>query len=239
MRISVYRHIGKVWYDSLEEIVEEFTTGDNVYVNVYNGRKENRLGAYIGGVVAYNVRYRDLLRKEGYDALLSVLFKEAPALRGEACAIGCLESDLERRGPLGDYDIQCLSVNDSFTVHGRVYDGLDDVCENTEWYLRRRGEPFPAGGHHHRPGDVHVLCNYEPYPIFDSSDWGDDRTYRNYFFKNGQFKPADFTKISDIGDDGNFCKAHERLRCVDAIPLLYYPGDRNTMLLVTSRHVLF
>ena len=233
--IAVKRYIGQVWYDSLAEVVEDFTTGDNAYVNAYSGKRENRLEVYIGSVILYNVRYRDILRAGGAEALYPVLFREAPMLRQETKALRSLERSLDERLPLGNYDIQCLSVDDSFTVHGRVYDGLTDVKAHIEWYMRRNRDPYRANRYHHLPGDVHVLCNYEPYPIFDSSDLGDDRDYCNYFFNNRPYADADFGRISGMPAGGNFDKALESLTCVDELSLLYYPGDGNTMLLVTAK----
>ena len=234
-RIAVYRHAGKVWYDSFAEIVEDFCHGKDAIANVRDGRKENRLWAYIGGIALYNVCYRTILRNEGVNALLSVLFKEAPAFQLEDKAIECLKSAVKCRGTFGDYDIQCLSTDDSFCAHGRTFNGLDDVRENIEWYMRRRKEPKMS--HRHQPHlyDVHILCNYEPYPIFDSSDWGEDRTYCNFFFKRIGFTSDDFRIIADIPDEGNFKKTHEHLACVNEMPLLYYPGDGNTMLYTSLR----
>lgn len=232
-RIAVYKHLGQVWYDSLAEVVTDLTTGHNTYVR--NGETENRLRYYLGNIVLFNVRYRDIFRAGGAETLYPALFKEAPALQKEKSALKSLEDALDRRGRLGDYDIQCISVNDSFCVHGRVFDGLNDVRKNVELYMRRRREPSESKHYQHRLGDVHVLCYYEPFPIFDSSDWGEDRTYCNFFFKNWRFGVSDFRRIDEIPDDGNLNKANERLPFVNEMPLLYYPGDGDSMLLVTAK----
>ena len=69
--------------------------------------------------------------------------------------------------------------------------------------------PCPASQSVALPSDVQILCDYMPYPVFDSSDWGDNRDYCNY------------------------CTAYERLTCVDELSLLYCDGDSASMLLVT------
>ena len=227
-RISINHAPYRIWYQDFSAIVKDFLEDDGI-------NDDNRLWAYISDIVLYNVCYRDILRKEGIQGILESLSAEEPAFRNQHQAIQYLRSSIERNGPLADYDIQCLSVQDTFLVHGREFKGLRDVKESVEWYLRRRREPYRAGGLHRWKGDVHILCNYEPYPIFDSSDWGDDRTYCNYFFQNRQFQPSDFEEIEGIRENGNFCKAHERLTRVDERPLLYYPGDGKTMLLVTPK----
>ena len=233
-RIAVYRSAGRVWYDSLAEVVEDFTTGDNVYTNVFNGRQENRLGGHIGDVVLYNVRYRDICRAGGADALYMVLFREAPALKEEKSALRDLERALDRWGKPGNYDIQCLSVDDSFSVHGHVFNGLDDVRSNVEWFMHR-GRPFRAKNDHPLPSDVRILCDYMPYPVFDSSDWGDNRDYCNYFFKAGRFDASEMDWVSGMPITDNYSKAHERLTCVDELSLLYCDGDSDSMLLVTPK----
>ena len=234
-RVAVYRYIGKVWYDSLAEVVEDFTTGQNVYTNVFNGKLENRLDGYIGNVVLYNVRYRDIYRAGGADALYPVLFKEAPALRQEKNALHSLEKSLDYQGKLGNYNIQCLSVDDSFCVHGHVFHGLADVRKSVNIYMRQGREPFGAKGCHPLPDNLHVLCNYMPYPIFDSSDWGDNREYCNYFFTKDCFSSSKIARIQAIPARSNFCKAHEQLTCVNELPLLYCDGDKTSMLLVTPK----
>lgn len=232
-KIAVPRYVGQVWYESLAEIVEDFTTGENSFVNAYNGRRENRLSTYIGGVILYNTCYRDILRAGGAEALYPVLFKEAPALRAEKSALWSLEQALDGQGPIAKYDIQCLSIHDSFTVHGRVYDGLADVEKNIELYMRDRRDAYVNRFFQYTPGDVHILCNYAPYPIFDSSDFYEDRTYNNYFFKAIPFNTKDLDIIDKIPFGTNFSKAHEKLPCVDELSLLYYPSEGVTMLLVT------
>ena len=82
-RIAVNRQAGRVWYEDFASFVEDLTTGGNTYVNAYNGKTGNRLEYYIADVILYNVRYRDILRARGIDALMAVLFDEAPAFREE------------------------------------------------------------------------------------------------------------------------------------------------------------
>ena len=226
--IAIYHHPDRIWYPDFATILDDFTDGDET-------NTDNSLWAYIGHIVLYNVRYRDILRAEGIDGILKTLFAEAPAFRYQTNAIQYLCSSVDRHGRLADYDIQCLSIGDAFQVHGREFNGLDEVKGKVDWYLRDGGEPRAARPQGFRFNPLHILCNYEPYPIFDSSDWGDDRTYCNYFFLNRQFQPSDFKEITGIKPDGNSCKAHERLPHTGECPLLYYPGDGKTMLLVTPK----
>ena len=218
-KIAVNRLIGQVWYDRFSDIVEDLSTD---------------LWAYIGDIVLCNVRYRDILREKRRECLLATLFEEAPAFREDAEAIRHLEGALDRWGPLADYDIQCLSVRDSFDVFGQTYQGLDDVKGRIDWFMRGEGDARPSRRRESRSDPVQILDNYEPYPIFDSSDWGDDRDYSNFFFQKRPFSTADFREIAGIDAKSNFCKAHDNLLHLEERPVLYYQGDGNTMLLVTS-----
>lgn len=218
--IAVNRPIGQVWYHRFSDIVEDLST---------------HLWAYIGDIVLFNVRYRDILREKGRDGLLAALFAEAPAFRADAKAIDRLNGALDRWGPLADYDIQCLSVRDTFRVLGQTFQGLDDVRGRIDWFKWDDSEPRPSKSRQSRADSLQILCNYEPYPIFDSSDWGDDRIYSNFFFQNRPFSAADFREVDGIDAKTNFCKAHDDLPHVEERPLLYYPGDGPTMLLVSPK----
>lgn len=219
-KIAVNRLIGQVWYDHFVDIVEDLSTS---------------LRAYIGDIVLFNVRYRDILREKGRDGLLATLFEEAPAFRQDMDSIDRLDGALDRWGPLADYDIQCLSVRDPFEVLGQTFQGLDDVRGRIDWFLWDGGDPRPSKNRPSRTDTLQILCNYEPYPIFDSSDWGDDRIYSNFFFQKRPFSAADFQEVEEIDAKTNFCKAHDNLPHVEERPLLYYTGDGKTMLLVTPK----
>lgn len=221
--IAVNSLIGQVWYDNFSDIVEDLST---------------HLRAYLGDIVLFNVRYRDILREKGRDGLFATLFAEAPAHREDAKAIRSLEGALDRSGPLADYDIQRLSIRDSFEVLGQKYSGLDDVRGRIDWFMRDGGYPRPSRRLQSSFDPIQILCNYEPYPIFDSSDWCDDRIYSNYFFRKRPFSAADFQDIAEIKVGSNFCKAHEDLSHVEKRPLLYYQGDGKTMLLVTPKEFI-
>lgn len=222
-KIAVNRLVGQVWYDRFSDIVEDLSTD---------------LWAYMGDIVLFNVRYRDVLREKGRDGLFKALFEEAPAFRRDTEAIRHLEGALDRWGPVADYDIQCLSVRDTFEVLGQTFQGLDDVKGRIDWFMRGEREAHPSRRRESRSAPIQILDNYEPYPIFDSSDWGDDRDYCNFFFQKRPFSAADFQEIAGINAKSNFCKAHDNLPHVEERPLLYYTGDGETMLLVTPKEAI-
>lgn len=233
-RIAVDRYIGPVWYDTFADVVEDFTSGEHVKKNVFTGEYFNELDVFIDHVVLFNVCYRDYLRLHGIEALIDLLCNQAPSLRKETEAIKALREKVEEWGPLADYDIQCLSIEDSFTVLGHYFYGLADVLRSVEKYHRHKRNDFDAGKFVKRD-DIHILCDYEPYPIFDISDAGDDREYRNFFFLSRPFTSDDISHIDMLPTKGDNCKVSEQMNYVSEMPLLYYRGDGPSMLLVTAK----
>ncbi len=229
-RIAVNKPFGPVWYDNLADAVKDLTT----FVS-FDGRIYNQLPTFIDDIVLFNVCYRDILRTEGLDRLLSVLFEEAPALKDETEAVEALRGEIQRWGPLGDYDIQCLSIKDEFTVFGHRFDGLDSVRQSVEVFQRDRWHHvFKRNDFVSVPG-IHVLCSYEPYPVFDSSDIGDDREYCDYYFLQRPFSESDCARIEAIPARGDNEKYSDDLTHVDEMPVLYYSGFGQSMLLVKPK----
>lgn len=233
-KIAVCSLVGEVWYDSFAKVVETFREGSLSYANADTGKRKSILWAYISDIVRYNVRFRDILRREGLDGLINYLCIEAPAFAEEKEAMARLRKNVEDYGVPAGYDIQCLSVQDGFTVLGHHFDGLRDVQRAVELYHRRKRSTMDANNPALHDG-IHVLCDYEPYPIFDSYDWGEDRIYANYFFLPRPFTGSDIAAIDAVEHHGNFCAAGEELPFVDRMPLLYYIGDGGSMLLVTPK----
>lgn len=228
-RIAVNKLFGPVWYDSFADVVTDLTAYET-----FGGKIYNQLPTFIDDIVLFNVCYRDILRKEGLDKLLTVLFEEAPTFKNESEAIEELRKKVEEWGPLGNYDIQCLSVKDSFTVFGHRFNGLNSVWQSVEVFQRDERYMFKRDKFVSIPG-IHVLCNYEPYPQFDSSDADDDREYCNYFFLQRPFSDADCALIEAIPNPGNNEKYSDSLENVDEMPMLYYGGTGEAMILVTPK----
>ena len=233
-RIAVDRHIGPVWYDSFADVVADFTSGEHVRKNVVTGEFYNELYVFISAIVQYNACYRDYLRAHGIDALIEHLCEQAPAFRFETEAMNTLRANAEKWGPLGDYDIQCLPTNAPFTVLGHRFNGLQEVSRSAEKYHRHNGNDFDAEKYV-KLDDIHIFCSYEPYPIFDFADVGDDRTYSNYFFRQRPFTGDDIAFINAMPSFGNNCKVSEHMTNVSEMPMLYYKGDGPSMLLVTAK----
>lgn len=231
-KIAVYTYSGKVWYDNLAEVVEEFTTGDNVYKNAYNGETENRLYPYLEGVVCYNVCYRDALRSKTADEFIDQLICEAPALQKEVNSVNKLRAFIDRWKPNDNYDIQCLSVKDPFMVLGHQFANFMDMRQSVEKCVRDDGRSYDRDDPV-RLDDIHILCNYKPYPTFGGDSAGD--SYDNFFFKKTPFSESEIKEVLEIEGRFNYLKAHEHLENVDNMPLLYRNNYSEAILLVMSR----
>ena len=159
---------------------------------------------------------------------------DGPAFRNETEAIASLKEKLLELGPLGNYDIQCLSVYDEFSVLGPEFKGLDEVRRSVEIHQRSERYCFKTNNYTILNG-IHILCNYEPYPTFDSFDSADNREYCNYFFLYRRCDKNDLKLIDSMKTYGNNNKVSEYMECVSEMPVLYYEGDGSSMLLVTPR----
>ncbi len=188
-------------------------------------------------IVQYNVRYRDYLRENGIEAMIELLVDEAPKLRDDSETLNYLREWWSRVGRLGDYDIQCCNINDKIAVLGHEFDGLQDVRKHRT--ISGRDSLFSFSCHKldgvEGYPDVHIGEIYDNYPMFDSSDYGDDRTYQNYIFKSEVITEDDLKSVyTEVSQEGNFCMAHERIP-LEHLPILYYNGSGGYMLLVTSK----
>lgn len=190
---------------------------------------------YLQDIVAYTLRYRDYLRENGIDATIQLLIDEVPELKEEAKALDWLR-EYYTDEEVASYDIRCYDIRDKITVLGHEFKGLKDVIAHT----------CMAGVNHHsdlsiyelsptkRKNGLSVVELYEHYPVFDSYDMGDDRTYQNYFFINGDVSSEDVEKRAKLSDGVNYCMVHEDLP-EEMLPVLYYNGDGDYMLLAQKK----
>lgn len=219
-----FPHYGGCEFQSLEEAVNAIREGD-LYV-------------YIEGIVMYNIRFRDCLRKNGMDAVISMLIAEAPAIAQDEKAIEELKQNWkERKEHIADYDIQCLPRNGRFCIEDCWFEGLEDVVAQVEmvgnprhtnrWYARDEYKPNPNG--------LHIGNIWESYPVFDSYDLGDNRSYDNYVFSKSPLTFEMMDRYCEQVKSGyNRCMVHESIPD-EFLPILYCDGDRDWVLLATRR----
>ncbi len=213
-------------YECLEDVIRAF--------------KENRwrnLSTYICDIVEYNILYRDCLRENGIDRLIEQLCAEAPLFINEENAIKELHRWYSKLGRIAGYDIQCYGIEDKFEVLGQTFQCLHEI--------RSRVEMFGRGGHHElhtfsyeknadSPDGLHFGLLFQNYPKFDSFDESDDRTYDNYIIRRSDITEPDMRKLAKIPSLNNAKRIHEVIPA-DMLPILYYGGSEDYMLLATAK----
>lgn len=187
------------------------------------------------GIVKNNVLYRDILRENGMDSLIRVIIDEVPELAYDKEALNHLR-EWATKEKIATYDIQCYNIRDEITILGHKFDGLEDIIKHREFI----GKEFYRGFECFTPqevsiySDIHIGELYENYPIFDSYDLGDDRTYQNYIFRKSEITEQEMKAAFNISHRGNFCMVHEQIPS-HLLPILYYSGDGKYMLLATNK----
>ena len=130
--------------------------------------------------------------------------------------------------------MRCVSINDDIEILGTVFHGLQDIEAHVEMSLYK---DYSHGQANEREpkicSEVHVGEMWMPYPCFDSDDFMyENRTYQNYIFRSRPITQSDMKALSELPSGSNECRITENLP-QEIIPLVYYAGDGDTMLVVT------
>lgn len=190
-------------------------------------------------IVQYNICYRDYLREFGIKSLADRLIGESAELKDDKAALDYLYEWRQEEQHIADYDIQCYNIKDDITILGHTFHGLKDIIGHRgiigkeffsgfECFTPEKTEKYP---------DIHIGEIYQNYPIFDSYDLSDDRTYQNYIFRNKAISEEDMRVAFQIPHESNFRMVHENIP-QELLPILYYSGDGKYMLLATSKKMI-
>lgn len=198
------------------------------------------LYVYIDKIVMYNIRFRDCLRTYGIEGVIKMLIDEAPAVAQDTKALDDLRSKWTNRMKehIADYDIQCLPKDSRMCIDGYWFEGLKDVeaqieITGTPEYLFRSW--YKREDYKHNPSGLHVGNIWKSYPKFDSSDANDGRSYNNYVFSKTPLTEEMMEDYcSRIKAPFDSCMVHENIPA-DLLPILYYDGDSNCVLLATAK----
>lgn len=187
-------------------------------------------------IIIYNICYRDYLREYGIEILIRRIISDVPELSEEQNLIEELLEWYDREGKdLSEYNIQCYNIKDTFKVLGYEFNGLDDVIQHRSMYGKigyGKIHLDECSSPNSKPG----LCIselYASYPIFDSYDIGDNRTYQNYIFSSKPLCNEEVDKLSNLRRRTNYCLVHEYIS-EDLLPILYYQGDGDYMILASK-----
>ncbi len=186
---------------------------------------------YFEDAVLHNICLRDIVKRGGVKLLIDYLSTIGPI-------DGDLKTSVERfvkrweDVPLGNYDIQVLPIDKSFYLGDVYVSGFNKIRSHIQcvddWKLKDCAETI--FGYKLFVGGLSMS-----YPKFDSFDyWNDDRMYQNYIIRTRPVTEAEmysFHKAPMYMD----CNAVTERIPEDLLPMVYYRGDGNYML-VAARH---
>lgn len=223
---------GQCEYNCLEELILELR---------YNHGSKTWRNLFLDHVVQYNIRYRDCLRAGGIDNVIEMLIEECPSLASEDKELSKLRHWWKERMSehIADYDIQCYPVEFKLNLCGCLFDGLRDVESQTELsvsdkYRWDESRVYPRKNYILNPQGLHIGMLWESYPMFDSSDASDGRSYDNFIIREHPITSSDLKQLSEIKRGMNACRVHEAIPN-NLLPVIYHDGDNGYVLVATNK----
>lgn len=222
-------------FHTVEEMVDYY---------IHNGLEHN-ISFAIREIVQSNVIYRNYLRENGYKATVDKLKCEAPILARISDAFEVLDNwwrKVEAKGGLGNYDIQCYELTDSFMVFGKKIKGLDSLRKivNTsrmngddENFSNNKKSIWPFfDKRRNKFSSLYAAEIWERYPCFDSWDYlNENRRFQCYYIRDHKLCDDFFNDNSQVDIQ---CVVSEDLNNSD-LPIVYYDGESNVMYVITQR----
>ncbi len=196
--------------------------------------EKDKLNNDLNECIAYNVVLRDKLRQYGIEALLEEIFAIIPRNTLTDLTLRYIHRYWQEE-PIADYDIQMYSINDAITILGHTFHGLADIRAHREIVGKLGSRWTDCWPKACEPiNDVHIGEWYANYPVFDSSDYSDNRTYENYIFRTHPLTQEHMNEYLQIPHSCNYSMVGEGIPQT-LLPILYYPGDGPYMLLATAK----
>lgn len=127
--------------------------------------------------------------------------------------------------------VRC-SIFDDVDILGHTFHGLADVRRHVEMSLNARSSrPSVSSFTPESTCMVHVGEVWMPYPTFDAEDAANEnRSYSNFIFRSHPLRQEDMMQLYERRPTVNDCRLTEDTP-VSMLPLLYFVGDGETMLL--------
>lgn len=202
-------------------------------------------------VVQCNLEYRNYLRDNGYPATIDRLKSEAPDLCRIPNVFEILDdwwSKVESNGGLGDYDIQCYELTDSFSLLGEEFNGLDSVrsivnaskdnednsSQDEKWekYSTMSEKERYPDNRGNKKSPLYAAELWERYPCFDSSDYlYENRRFRCFYVRNYRINEEFFRNFGVV----HFSNMVREDISLPELPFVYYDGDSNVMYVMSER----
>ena len=136
----------------------------------------------------------------------------------------------KKNGGKREHMIYECSIESDVEILGHVFHGLTDIQERVEMCLYDGKDCEIREVKSKKSGPIHVGELWMRYPCFDSSDFlYENRSYQNYIFRNHPIWKREMRSLEELP---GFCDARrlDDSVPVDMLPMVYYRGDGNTML---------
>lgn len=187
-----------------------------------------------GAIIRYNIPLRDAYRDMGAEAFTKELLD---LVNNHDEFVGYMEifnRRLAKNGGLADYDIQVYGKNIPLTFFGVTVPGIRGIQQRVECSLNGKYHDSEPSFKKPKISDIHVGNVWESYPIFDSSDWLDNRTFDNYLIRNHPITPQEMFDVAAILGPCNANRVNEDIPA-NCLPLVYYEGDGNYIYVATAK----
>lgn len=221
-------------YSSIQELVDFYIQSEQEDCIVYA----------LEDVAQFNKSYRNLLQDNGFVALIAKFKSETSYLKQHPEVEQKLEGwwkDIQKEGGLGNYDIQCYGLEDTFSLFGMQINGLMGLRR----ILQMRGEAGPCSrpskvfepegfgsSNADKEPDLYAALLYRHYPRFDISDYSDNREYQCYYVRNHPIND-DFFKDSS---NGGMAHINEKIP-LSQLPLVYRDGNSPILYVVSHKRI--
>lgn len=174
-------------------------------------------------------------------SIIKILLLSLPFVKGRI--VKCYGEWVVRRYKIDD-DV-CV-----FCAPRVVFHGLHHIRAVTHYMIRNDG-PLRESLNYGQSrlstpslAEYKIICNYEPYPVFDTEDaLNENRRFCNYFFfaNNDSLFDDQLRWIRSLKAGADFCKITEELASESFMrktAILYYKGDGDTMFLAIHKDYL-
>jgi hypothetical protein len=129
-----------------------------------------------------------------------------------------------------EHKIFSCSIHDDVEILGQVFHGLQDISAHVEMSQAVGSSCKPSVREPKKMGRVHVGELWMSYPCFDSSDYlYENRTYQNYILRERPITFEDMERLRKLPSGMNAQRLSPSVP-EDMLPMVYYVGDGDTMI---------
>lgn len=184
-------------------------------------------------VVLHNSWLRDILRRDGAESFIADLSAIRPVSDGLKWVMGKFVEYWKDK-QIGNYDIQVLPIVDPLRIGSMTLEDIFQIKSHVESSIY--AADFHRDVYHLEPhtDNLHVGKVWDSYPVFDSFDVGDNRTYQNYIIRDYVIPDEEMKRFASILGPINGCRVHEWIP-EDLLPMVYYRGGGGFMTVAAKR----